>query len=37
VGFGYFRNIKEPAVSLKELAKNQQLEKVFLVENFKKN
>jgi hypothetical protein len=28
--------MKEPAVSMKELAKNQQLEKLFFFENFKK-
>jgi hypothetical protein len=32
---GLVRNIKEPAVSMKQLAKNQQLEKPFF-ENFKK-
>jgi hypothetical protein len=32
---GNFENIKEPAVSMKELAKNQQLEKLFFF-NFKK-
>jgi len=34
-GFGLYRNIKEPAVSMKQLAKNRQLEKVFFF-NFKK-
>jgi hypothetical protein len=32
---GYFGNIKEPAVSMNELANDQQLEKFFF-ENFKK-
>jgi hypothetical protein len=34
--FGIFGNIKEPAVSMKQLAKNPQLEKLFF-EKFEKN
>jgi hypothetical protein len=36
IGLGYFRNIKEPAVSMKELAKNQQLEKLCFLKFSKK-